>query len=147
MTAANLSYDPLAAFAIRLPSPGYAGDYAAKARDEIERRFGTEVAEDFVSAYRDNDTDAAGRVAKKLAGNIEFSFTKEGADFVGKAVADQVKLVSKGNAANYRSEAHFLLQFALEIANTAELKLSREAEPVFTPPTPRPPELKKPKAF
>jgi hypothetical protein len=147
MTTANLSYDPLAAFAIRLPTPGFGGDYAAGARAEIERRFGPEVAEDFAAAYRDNDMDAANRVVKKLAGDIDFTFTKDGGSYLGEAIADNLTLSSKGSASHYRSDAHFLLQFGLEMVEANEKKQKLAAEQAWAPPVQRPPELKKPKIF
>jgi hypothetical protein len=147
MTTANLSYDPLAAFAIRLPTPGCGGDYAAGARAEIERRFGSEVAEDFAAAYRDHDVDAANRVAKRLAGGIEFTFKKDGDHFLGEAIAEQLKLNSKGEAASYRSASHFLLRFGLEMSAVNDKKQSLAAEQSWTPPAPRPPEMKKLKIF
>jgi hypothetical protein len=147
MTTANLSYDPLAAFAIRLSTPGFGGDYAAGARAEIERRFGPEVAEDFAAAYRDSDMDAANRVAKKLAGDIDFTFTKDGGSYLGEAIADNLTLSSKGSASHYRSDAHFLLQFGLEMVEANEKKQKLVAEQAWAPPLPHPPELKKAKIF
>ncbi len=147
MTTAPLSYDPLATFATRLPTPGHGGEYAAEARAEIERRFGPEVAEDFTAAYRDNDKDAASRVAAKLAGDIQFKVSVGSQSFLGEAFADKLTLSSKEHLEHYSSEAHFLLQFGLEMAEANEKKRGLEAEQVWTPPVPRPPELKKPKIF
>jgi hypothetical protein len=147
MTTANINYDPLAAFAIRLPVPGQGSDFAAEARAEIERHYGPDVAADFAAAYRDNDKDAAARVVKHLAGGLDYSFSETADRFVGQALSPKGSSSMEGVKAFFKSEAHFQLQFAIGLHEHNAPKKALEDEHVWTPPAPRFPELKRPKIF
>lgn len=144
MTTANLEFDPLAVFAIRIPTPGSGVDYAAEARAEIERRYGPEVAEDFTAAYRDNDRDAAERVASRISGALSYKISRTAENYLGEILGDKVEMSIKSGVGNYRSEAHFVLAVSLEMA-ALNKKKKLEQENTWTPPAPRPPQVKKPR--
>lgn len=145
MTTANITYDPLAAFAIGIPAPGHGSDFAADAVAEIERRYGAEVAQDFAAAYRDHDAEATARVAEKLSGDLTYKISKNADRFVGEAIGEKVNLRLEGSIGTYKSDAHFGLHLGLEMEGR-NLALSKEMEEQWKPPVPKFP-VKKPRIF
>jgi hypothetical protein len=110
--------DPIADFAAALPTPG-AGLYVSPAFEKIKNEYGVDVAKDFLLAYRQNDLEAAVRVARKVSRDDGCKIGSSSLGYVFDLADEQhtiplpKSIVGPEGHDGYRSEAHAILGASL----------------------------------
>jgi len=110
----KISIDPLEDFFNALPTPG-AGLHVSPAFEKIKQEYGVDAAKDFLLAYRQHDSEAATRVARKISRDDGCRIGGSSLGYVFELANEQHKIIPPKPVAGvegvdgYRSEAHALL--------------------------------------
>lgn len=121
------SSDPLEDFMTALPTPG-AGLYVSPAFEKIKKEYGVDAAKDFLLAYRQNDLEAALRVARKISRDDGCKIAGSSLGYVFHLADEKHKIVppkpvvGPEGVDGYRSDAHAILGASLLL----RLKLSSQ---------------------
>jgi hypothetical protein len=125
----KFSTNPLEDFFNALPTPG-AGLYVSPAFEKIKKEYGVDAAKDFLAAYRNNDQEAALRVARKISRDDGCKIGGSSLGFVFDMAGEQHKIVPPKPVVGpegfdgYRSEAHAVLGASLML----RLKLATQKQ-------------------
>lgn len=132
----KFSTDPLEDFMTALPTPG-AGLHVSPAFEKIKKEYGVDAAKDFLVAYRENDQEAALRVARKISRDDGCKIAGSSLGYVFDLADEQHKVVPPKPVVGpegfdgYRSEAHAILGASLLLRlKLANQKSSIEEEKV-----------------